>query len=200
MKRIALFFAMLFMTSWTFGQTVTLTFTGRDVNNNHCQLNRVVIANLSKNWQEIIYWPDTTLTVHAVTGIEDYAGGNAFILSQNNPNPFTGITEASLTVLEQGDVAMEILDVNGRLVAQATNALQVGQHKYRVQIADAGIYFMTARQNGKSFTVKMVNNGHGLMNLVEHVGVENPNRTLAQVKGGIKGSTNNPFSYGDQME
>ncbi|MBR0078529.1 MAG: hypothetical protein IJP72_09055, partial [Bacteroidales bacterium] len=49
-------------------QTVTLTFTGKDANNQYVQLNRVAITNLTKGWQETIYWPDTTLTMQNTTG------------------------------------------------------------------------------------------------------------------------------------
>ena len=35
-------------------QTVTLTFTGKDANNNWVQLNRVVITNQTLNWSETI--------------------------------------------------------------------------------------------------------------------------------------------------
>ena len=52
-------------------QSVTLTFTAKDAANHYMQLNRVVITNLTKGWQETIYWPDTTLTMQNGTGIND---------------------------------------------------------------------------------------------------------------------------------
>lgn len=196
MKKVLSFFVLLVSVLSAFSQTLTQTFTGRDGNNDYCQLERVLIINLSKDWQETIYWPDTVMTMHVGTGIEDYAKEGAFALSQNNPNPFSGSTEASLNVAENGEVNVEISDVNGRLIAKAMNALQAGLHKYRVQIADAGVYFMTARQNAQSSTIKMVNNGHGNLNLVEYVGIGNTKQTPVQTKG----SSNNAFSIGDQME
>ena len=58
----------------TFSQSVTLKFTGRDASNHHVQLNRVVITNMTKGWQETIYWPDTTLILQNGTGIDDFPG------------------------------------------------------------------------------------------------------------------------------
>lgn len=59
-------------------QTVTLTFTGKDANNNWVQLNRVSITNLTKGWQETIYWPDTTLTMQNGTGIGESVANGGF--------------------------------------------------------------------------------------------------------------------------
>ena len=89
-------------------QSVTLTFTGKDANNNRVQLDRVSITNLTKGWQETIYWPDTTLTMQNGTGIDDYANNDGFVLSQNNPNPFDGTTNVLLTVADAGMVVLEI--------------------------------------------------------------------------------------------
>ncbi|MBQ7551410.1 MAG: hypothetical protein IJT04_07780 [Bacteroidales bacterium] len=96
-------------------QTVTLTFTGKDANNQYVQLNRVAITNLTKGWQETIYWPDTTLTMQNTTGIGVSVADGGFGLSQNNPNPFTGTTDVNLTVADAGAVTLEIVDGNGLL-------------------------------------------------------------------------------------
>ena len=85
MKRITLFFVILFMVSWTFGQSVTLTFTGRDANNQYIQLSRVVIANATQSWQETIYYPDTTLTMGQV-GIEDYIFSPPVKMDRHHPS------------------------------------------------------------------------------------------------------------------
>lgn len=202
MKRLLPLILLLFAVSVTRSQTgtVTLTFTGCDINNQYCQLNRVIIHNLTKGWTETITWPDTTLIMQVGTGVEDYVTTNTLELLPSTPNPFNGVTDVTLFAAHSGDVAIHVIDAKGQLVASAKNPLQPGQHQYRVQLVKAGIYFLTARQNGKSSTVKMVNNGRCAMNSVEYVGAENTNQTLPQDKGGIKGSTNNPFSYGDQME
>lgn len=204
MKKHLSFFVFMTLVNALMAQTVTLTFTGRDTNNNYFQLDRVVITNMTKSWQETIFWPDTTLTMQAGTGIEDYAKGNTFALSQNNPNPFIGTTDANLTVVEPGDVLMEILDVNGRIVeTQNFASLQIGNHRFRIQVTVAGIYFMNASQRGQSSTIKMVNNGSAAGNSIEYVGMETlsqiSTQAVSQTKGEIKTATDHPFSLGDQM-
>ena len=184
-------------------QTVTLTFTGKDANNNRVQLDRVTITNLTKGWQETLYWPDTTLTMQNGTGIHDVDTGRApsLQLSQNNPNPFNGTTDVLLTVADAGMVVLEIADANGRIVGTHRVRPQLGAHLFRVTLSAAGTYVMTARQNGKTSSIKMVNNGGGNGECIEYVGVvEAQNFAPLQPKSGTRGNTTSPFNFGDQME
>lgn len=175
-------------------QTVTLTFTGKDANNQYVQLNRVAITNLTKGWQETIYWPDTTLTMQNGTGIDESVAHGGFALSQNNPNPFTVTTDVNLTVADAGAVTLEILDGNGKIVGTHRVRPEIGTHQFRISLSAAGTYVMTARQNGKMSSIKMVCNGAGKDNRIEYIGMA---RTITYV---LKSTTNNPFTFGDQME
>ena len=179
-------------------QTVTLTFTGRDAANNWVQLDRVSITNLTKGWQEIIYWPDTILTMQNSTEIIDYANNGGFALSQNNPNPFNGTTDVLLMVSDAGMVTLEITDANGRNVGMHRVRLQSGTHQLRVTLSAAGTYVMTARQNGKSSSIKMVNNGGGSKNAIEKIGIYE--RTNVMKSGeATKGNVVHPWAYGDDL-
>ena len=207
MKKLLSFLAVVLISAAAFAQSVTLTFTAKDAANQHVQLNRVSITNLTKGWQETIYWPDTTLTMQNGTGIADVEThrGTSLQLSQNNPNPFTGTTEVSLMVAEEGEVMVEISDITGRVVeTQCIASLQAGTCKFRVTLSTSGTYVMTARQNGQISSIKMVCNGGGDGNRIEYTGVvETHGRASlpsSQPKNGPKYTTNQPFNFGDQME
>ncbi len=176
-------------------QTVTLTFTAKDAANHYVQLNRVIITNLTKSWQETIYWPDTVLTMQNGTGIDDHTLDGGFALSQNNPNPFSGTTEVSLTTVDEGKVDLDIKDMNGRII-ETHNLVspQLGNHQFRISLSTAGTYVMTARQNGKTSSIKMICNGGGGSNTLDYLGMV---QTITVV---LKSSTNKPFNFGDQME
>nr|MCR4736644.1 T9SS type A sorting domain-containing protein [Bacteroidales bacterium] len=197
MKKTVTFIAMMFLFAAISAQTVSVTFTGRDANNQYVPLNRVVVSNLTKGWQETLTWPDDTiLTMTDQTGIgniemQDFA---SLYLSQNTPNPFDGITFANLLVAEQGDVSLEIIDISGRVVrANKYSSLQPGTHVIRITLSSTGIYFLTARQNGRTSSVKMVNRSIGSGNSMALVGIVQP-------KNGVKDVTDNPFEAGDTME
>lgn len=184
-------------------QSVNVTFTGRDANNSWVQLNRVVITNLTKGWQEELVWPDTTLIMQNGTSIHDVETGSApsLQLFQNNPNPFDGSTNVLLTVADAGAVALEITDVNGHIVGTHRVRPKLGAHQFRVTLSAAGTYVMTARQNGKTSSIKMVNNGGGKGDGIEYVGiVETWCTAPLQPKSGTRDNTTNSFDFGDQME
>ena len=134
-------------------QSVTLTFTGRGASNLYVPLNRVVVSNLTKGWQETLTWPDTVLVMMDGTGIEDVETQNfaSLQLSQNNPNPFDGTTFVNLSVAEQGDVELVVTDIAGRIVwANNYSPIQPGIHEIRITLSSPGLYFLTARQNSRT--------------------------------------------------
>ena len=197
---LSLIAAVLFCIAAT-AQTVTLTFSGRDAQNRYVQLNQVTVTNLTHGWQETLVWPDTVLIMQNGTGIE-VAGmfyETALHLSQNSPNPFNGTTEACLAVADAGKVTLEIADVKGRTLVgtQCVASLQGGIHSFRITLDAPGTYLLTARQNGHSSSVKMVNNGMGNGNRVEYAGVVRADDYSPQQS---RGNTTKPFALGDQME
>ena len=111
-------------------QTVSVTFTGRDASNQYIPLNRVVVSNLTRGWQETLFWPDTVLVMTDRTGIEDVETfpETSLRLSQNNPNPFDGTTYVNLNVTETGEVSLVMTDITGRIVS-ANNYSPLPQSK-----------------------------------------------------------------------
>ena len=199
-----LLFAILLPASIMAQSFVNLSFTGRGADNKRIQLDRVVITNLTRNWQETLYWPDTTLTMQSGTGIYDIETmcTSSLQLFPNNPNPFNGITDVLLTVADAGTVTMEIADVNGRIVVGANDYSPLpGHHQFHITLSAAGTYVMTARQNGKTSSIKMMNNGGGNGDGIEYAGiVETMCTSSLQPKSRTRGNTTNPFNIGDQME
>lgn len=200
-KSTVLFCVVVLFACVGFAQTVTLTFTGRDGGNNHLEFDYVSVTNVTKGWQEYLFWPDTVLTLQNNTGISDVMTDPAFSL-QLSPNPFDDATEVTLSVVEEGVVHLEIVDVNGHPVGTNNySPLQPGTHQFHVTLAHAGTYVMTARQNGKTSSVKLVCTGGGKTNTVDHVGVtEMGGRVVMPDKSYTRGLVDRPFDLGDQME
>ena len=199
MKKLFILYTMVLSCVMGFAQTVTLTFTGRDADNHFIPFNRVLVANVTQGWQETLYYPDTILVMGG-TGIEENAITKSFALAQNNPNPFEVTTKATLTTSEAGEVTMEMLDMNGRMVAsQKFAAIQAGVHQFVLTVAAPGTYILTARQNGKTSSIKRVNNGRGPMDRIEYAGVSGMKIGKSQQGTVSKGSIGNPFNLGDEM-
>ena len=115
MKKILSFSILIALFVSVFSQTVTLTFTGRDANNNWVQLDYVVITDLTRNWSETIVWPDTVLTIQNGTGIDTYADNSGLSLSQNTPNPFKEQTIIQFKLAEDAkEASICIFDMTGK--------------------------------------------------------------------------------------
>ena len=210
MKKILLSTLLLALYVGTFAQTATLSFTGRDATDHWVRLHHVVITNQTRNWSETMVWPDTVLTIENGTGIYDDVETmctSSLQLFQNHPNPFNGTTDVILAAADTGAVTLEIADVNGRGVVPAMDistivrANNYSPHQLRITLAAAGTYVMTVRQNGKTASIKMVNNGGGNRNKIEYAGnVETRLIASLQPKSHTRGGVTHPFDFGDMME
>ncbi len=207
MKKILLSIILLSLCIGAFAQTATLTFTGRDATDRWVRLHHVVITNQNQNWSETVAWPDTVLTIENGTGIYDVetCHGASLQLSPNQPNPFNGTTDVLLAATDAGAVTLEIADAYGRVVeTQNFASLPIGIHQFRITLSATGTYVMTARQNGKTASIKMVNNGGGNGNGVEYMGsVGMPYYdipTMPTSKSHTRGAVTHPFDLGDVME
>ncbi len=203
---IAGIFFLCGLTSTVQAQNITLTFTGQDAADQYVQLDMVIVTNVTRGWQELLFWDDTVLVMENQIGIHEMGANGAngannyspLRLGQNTPNPFVGTTDVHLTVADAGTVTLEIVDGNGKMVVGANDYSPLrGTHQFRVTLSTAGTYVMTARQNGQSSSVKMVCNGGGNGNRIEYLGsVETCHGASLQTKS----TTNRPFQIGDQME
>lgn len=203
MKNIALFLFFLGFCLSVSAQTHVLTFSGADTCNHYVQVDRVVIINHTRDWEETIYWPDTVLVLHYGTVIDEVAGtGNVLSLqlSQNNPNPFDGVTFAYLTVTEPGDVVVDITDVVGRNVKTVNSSLIPGTYQLCVNLSTSGIYFLTAQENGQVSSVKMVNRGKGGKDAIDFVEYYETGNISTKLNNSPKSDCTRPFLPGDYME
>lgn len=199
MKKLLSFLVLTVFCSMVFAQTVTLTFTGQDTNKLYVQLSRVNIENATQNWQHTINYPDTVLELGQV-GIENYESGYGFVLHQNNPNPFENTTYSILNTVESGEVVLTLTDMNGRTISMQNFAsLQSGIHQFRINVANTGTYLLTALQNGKTSSIKMVNNGKAAENKIEYMGVSAPKIAVSLPVKNITDAITDPFNKGDEM-
>ncbi len=187
--------ALLLSAFSLFAQNITLTFTGRDVNNQFIPLHRVVIMDETQNWQESIYYPDTIYTTSSV-GIEDHNANFSFALSQNVPNPFEGETDFSLQMPKAGRVQLDVNSLNGQRITTYSQELPVGIHTFRVQLSTPQGYVLNARSGQESASIKMLNTGNAGTDKIQYLRDGQP--LTIQLKSD-KGQGSYAFQPGDQM-
>ena len=176
----------------------TLRFTGQNQNGQHVTLSTVTVENVSKHWQEMLYYPDTVLTIGPV-GIHDLQSeGKGVRLFQNVPNPFDGMTDFVLHLPEALAVTLEICDLNGSVTATYTGSLDQGDNCFRAWLSSPQTYLLNARADDGTVRIKMVNAGSAGQNRIEYLGKSSPSH-MAKSDDNAKGSTNLPFTFGDWM-
>jgi hypothetical protein len=201
MKKISTVSLLLLMCFCAVAQTVT--FTGRDAGNRYVQLNRVVVTNHTKGWQQTILWPDTILKLQNDNGngmaetknLLSQQAVSSLQLSQNNPNPFKASTDVFLSLAEEGPVTLMVADMHGRIVLTDNYMPRPGIQRFRVTVAHAGTYVMSARQNGITSSIKMMCNEGGGADIIEK-------REFVLMTNDLMAPTNNGQSsaIGDQIE
>ena len=139
---------------------VTLTFTAARENHSFQRLDSVYITNLTKNWTDVIYYPDTLLTM-STTGIVNYKKNSGIAkLSQNVPNPFNGVTSFNLVLTEETKVLLTIYDLNGRKVTEMLRNLPAGEHQFTAALSSPQTYLLNATTSKGNSAIKMINLGN----------------------------------------
>lgn len=174
--------------------TISLTFTGQKQDHTWLKLSMVEVENLTRNWCDTLYYPDTVYYVGSV-GVHSPAQTSGVQLLPNMPNPFEGTTEFVLQLLKLQPVVLEIYDLNGKPVTRWHAQLPPGQHRFRASLGTPQTYLLKATTPDGTAHIKMVNVGKGSDNTIEYVG-ENLSMTLPLDD---KGACPYPFSLNDSM-
>ena len=208
MKNKALFFSLFLLCAFASpAQQITISFTGRDaVNNERVLLSSVEICNLTMGWSFVadLTPNDTTVIFSHTNGIvdtEESTQGIGLRLSQNSPNPFDTYTEVSLTVGEKGDVTFDLTDAQGRVLQkQRFQNLMKGIHRFRLSVPAPGIYILSANQNGKKSSIKMVQTGNHAHCNIDYIGAaEYPVMGISPKEATRQVITDLPFEEGNLM-
>jgi uncharacterized protein (TIGR02145 family) len=199
-KRLSLHIALLFILaqcapSVAFAQT-TLVFSGNDNLNNWVPLHHVTITNLTRNWSNTIYYPDTTYTMFGVGIGEQTATTSQLAVSQNTPNPFYGTTSVTTSLSSTSTVLMEVMDLSGRIIVSAREKLSPGAHVFRIDLQKPQTYLLKVSAGQEKAVIKMMNVGGAGSNKIQYRGEGISTNT------NLKSSTDctdYPFESGDRM-
>ena len=191
MKNLYFVVIMLLICVGAMSQEITVRFTGQLNGANYCQLDSVLITNTTRGWSETIVYPDTIIVLGSMVNIsneETFSQG----LGQNVPNPFNCETSVELTVSQQENVVLQLLDASGKIYTEYKSLLEEGSHKFNISAANPQTYILNAIVGKKNYSIRMVNVGSGCANFIKYAG--------ASAGLVAKLTSTNEFHTGDQME
>lgn len=91
-----------------------------------------------------------------LTGVEDFVV-RGFSLSAVYPNPSEGKAYVTLTTARDGNVVLQLFDVQGRLKASSAVALERGTHTVEISLSGRGLHILRATSHGQSVYTKIAN-------------------------------------------
>ena len=171
--------------------SIILTFTGRDQHNAYVQMEKVTIQNLTRNWSEDIFSPDTVYTLTLGTSIGDYNDNNEMLLM---PNPFDGKTQLNLYSAKNEYAKLSIVDVMGKKCVEYGVNLSQGDNYFEVSLIIPQTYILTVWTSDGTHSIKMINTGHAGLNQITCSSGEGSKTNLK-----LKSTQSNVFVLGDEM-
>lgn len=92
-------------------------------------------------------------------GIKEVKNNDVFTVSQNMPNPFSGVTMIEVNMLKSSQVTVDVYDMLGAKVMSTINEnLASGTHTMYIDGSklNSGVYFYTVNAGGFTVTKKMI--------------------------------------------
>jgi uncharacterized protein (TIGR02145 family) len=126
-------------------------------------LDSILIQNLTKGCDTMLYAPDNYIVLDITTGVNDNKLHpiRDFELVQNAPNPFTNQTAISNFLPEKGYAELKVRNITGQVVAAYKGMLEAGTHLFTFYPGSERFYILTAVFNGETKSIKMAASGLG---------------------------------------
>lgn len=195
MKKILCIIVIALMAlSAVFAQnSVTLTFEGQTTDGSYRRLDSIVIENISRNWMETIYYPDTVYTLKVGVGVSNLSKGNGMLVM---PNPFDGTTRVNIQSSSTEKVKMRLADINGRVCAEFEGVLREGDNMFNIAITIPQTYVLSVQTASGIRSLKMENTGRASANRITYGGSDGNFLPMVQ----LKSSSTHAFQLGDEMK
>lgn len=122
-------------------ESVTLTFTANTQSGMYCHFDAVNVTNVTRGWTETLEYPDTTLILGYTTGV-NVVSEQSLRLGEAYPNPFTGETNVPLEMPGSDFVFLQVVRVDGVVVATSQAHLDAGSHLIKVRISSPSTFLL----------------------------------------------------------
>ncbi|MBP7103153.1 MAG: T9SS type A sorting domain-containing protein [Bacteroidales bacterium] len=174
---------------------VNVRFTSQMQGGTYHVLDSVKVMNLTRGWEEMLYYPDTVLQMTNSTGIaETQTQGNA--LMQNIPNPFKASTEVSIRLQAPENISLVLYDMSGKQCAAYSAFLAAGKHGFTLRVGAAQAYILSLQSSEGTQSITVLASERGSAFQISYTNYI----TQADEKPIQKAHTDNEFQTGDNMK
>lgn len=172
MKRVVFIISLIIININIFSQnSLELKFASRCYGET-VMLDSVLIKNINRNCDTVIYYPDTTLLILFTVGIEEKMEEDNFSVSQNFPNPIVnGKTSFEISLPENDLLKIRVLNMNGRLVTEYSGNLNAGMHRFDYFTEGRESYLITTNTSKYFQSIKIISlqSNTDMVSKIKHV-------------------------------
>ena len=173
-------------------ESLTLTFSGRRGDDRYQRLDYLTVRNTVRDWQDILYYPDTTFVINLFTGVDDFFDSD---LIRVTPNPFYGESRIGIEMPLSSQLTILVYDLTGVLCARYQSKLAAGAYSFMLRLNKPNLYLLSVASDYSQYTTKIISLGGNVNDEIELVSFNNDPRLIP-----VRDPTDHPFEFGDVME
>ena len=174
---------------------VNLRFTAKMQDNSFQALDSVKVINVTRGWEETIYYPDTVLQMLNSVGVVQ-TENSGYRLFQNTPNPFLGTTEVKVQLIHEDYIVLTLFDLRGRKHALYAGSLTEGIHAFTIGVEAVQMYVLEVNSSQGIQRIKLLAKEKGDYAKIVYTNT-NPLRLPQKTQ---KANTDKMFVSGDTMK
>lgn len=172
-------------------EEITVKFTSTTQIGAYCPFNAVNVSNLSRGWDEVLYYPDTTLSLACSVGLSEMIEISPITVY---PNPFSNSTNASFSLETDAIVKIQLFQLNGKEIASFVEYYETGEIQIRVTMSEPQMALLVIATAKSRQVAKILNVGNGNCN-----GIEATHYASKKEPDGSKANLIGDFMPGDTM-
>ena len=177
-------------------ESIELTFTANAQGGIYCPFDAVNVTNVTRGWTETLAYPDTVLVLNSTVGIDEQHYEEAIHLGEAYPNPFTDETNIPLDMPFTGEVSIQVVRIDGTVVATSRNHLEAGSYRVKVSLSSPAMAFLVVTSTQGRQVVRMLCTKSGGRDSITLEPVSREYKPSIQL---VRGSTSGEFQPGDMM-
>ena len=179
-------------------ESVTVKFTAATEIGEYSPFTSVLVTDITQGWTTTLIYPDTALVLSLPNvGVGELQAQN-FSLGSAFPNPFTEITSIPLTLSEDSEVTLQVIRLDGEVVAARDMHLASGLHTVMVRLSSPGMAFLNITTPRGHAVARLLCMGHSGNDDVECL-ASNAMPNVFESQRSTRGDAPGTFQPGDLM-
>ena len=176
-----------------FGQeSLTLAFLGQRGDGCYQKMDYLSVRNTTRDWQETLYYPDTTFIINSFGSIENI---NISDLINVIPNLYNDEFRIEIEVPTYSHLIISTYEISGAMCVRYQSKLTPGSYAFTMHFSTSNLYLLSVSLNHFQYTTKIFCHGGNGNNQIELISFNNMLSHILDCD-----SINHPFEYGDIME